>query len=600
MSRAYRFQKPVNSAGGDQHILLRKHSKKSPVPAPNLIGADNFFITDKDGTRSIHNYTLHDREFITLTNREADLIALANPGIAPPKALEKMHPWIPERRFLNNSKSSYNALKSIARRFQHLFINSSWYCDQKWNTICNAVRRQTHHDQRFYSAWHLPIQDTYALEERRRDRGVIAIDFNAMYPSCMQHEFPKPSALRLIKLGYQYKCGSSITPGLYRCILTGPSTEFISRHNPFRSFYSGRHLRALLDEPLEVDLNEFELTYFCRHFQSIHLVEAVVSEETIAHPLARDVRRSFARRLNYQDGGNKSLAEREKFLATLMTSCASRPSRSSRTFPTRSAAMAYARSMYGIETQDDEPEVASEIWLDGRKGILLRTGHDGVQVQGPALLNGSACYLLGQRIVARSRVVLLHMMERVLASAPDVEICYANIDSIHFSLPKAHIGSVITWLEGESSRAMGAFKIEAITDHGLWLEPGRYWLYSDTHIVKFRNRSVGDRRSAFKDYGVHVATWPIGDLHVPIRMTLSMERTMSSAWSIHADHNDDMLRLSLIAVGEKTVFSDVLDELESNKWRSIPARMRAFRDLRDVMEHTRSAASLRVCDAIIM
>lgn len=599
MSRAYRFHGPADLPAADCAVLLRKRKKRAQARL-HLIGADTSSISDQHGTRAIETYAAVEARAVTLTRREADLIALANPGIAAPEALEELHPWLPECRFLNDSSASLRAVETVVRRFQQHLVSASTFCDEKWNTICNALRRRSVHDARFHSAWHLPIQEAYVLEELRPDRSVVAIDFNGMYPSCMQHEFPIPSALQLVQLDRDFSPNETLSAGLYRCVLNEPITEFIIRHNPLRSFHSGRHLLTRLDEPIAVDLNEFELTYFSRHFRHIHLVEAVISNETVAHPLAREVRRSFARRKNYQDQGNKALADREKFLATLMTSCASRPSRPRRTFLNREAAMAHIRSHYGMDIPVDEPEFASDIWLDGRKGVMLRHGDNGVEVCGPALQNGSACHLLGQRIVARGRITLLEMMERVLASAPDVQICYANIDSIHFSLPSAHRASVVAWLEREASCAMGSFKIEAVTRHGLWLEPGRYWLYSDVEIAKFRNRSVGDRQSPFMDHAIYVASRRIGDLHVPIKITLDMERTMSPNRSVDTDGCNSLARQRLIEVGDGTSFSDVLDELERNQQQAIPARMRAFRNMREKMEPSRTAASGREGHPIVM
>ncbi|WP_150290055.1 hypothetical protein [Sphingobium estronivorans] len=419
MSQAYRFHGPANVSVPDRPVLLRKR-KKQARERLHLVGADTLSISDHNGTRAIETYAAVDGRAVTLTRREVDLITLANPGMEPPAALEDLHPWLPECRFLNDSVASLQAADAIVRRFGQHFVSASSFCDEKWNTICNALRQSSIYDARFYSAWHLPIQEAQILEEVNSDRSVIAIDFNGMYPGCMQHDFPKPSALRLVRLDRDLDPSEILTTGLYRCVLHEPATDFIARHNPLRSFHAGRHLGAQLNEPIAIDLNEFELAFFSRHFRRIHLVEAVVSNETISHPLAREVRRSFARRKNYRHQGNKALADREKFLATLMTSCASRPSRPRRTFETREAAMAHVRSHYGIDVPADEPEAATDIWLDGRKGVTVHHGDNGVDVRGPALQNGSACHLLGQRIVARGRIMLLEMMERILVSAPDV------------------------------------------------------------------------------------------------------------------------------------------------------------------------------------
>ena len=599
MSRVYRFHGPADFPATASPILLGKRRKRTPEPL-HLMGVDASTVTDRNGTRPIEAYAAPaGRLPVTLTRRESDLIALANPGTAAPEALEDRHPWLPECRFLNDSVASLRFAESMIRRFGQHLISASSYCDERWNTICNALRRRSTFDARFFAAWHLPIQEVHVLDERRPDRSVVAIDFNGMYPACMQHGFPKPSDLRLVQLDTDLDDCGVLATGLYRCVLEGPATDFIIRHNPFRSFHSGRHLRTRQDEPVGIELNEFEIAFFRRHFRRIHLVEAVVADKIVEHPLAREVRRSFAKRSNYRRQGNKVLADREKYLATLMTSCANRPARVQSTFATRDQAMEWLRTSYGIDVPDDEPEAATDIWLEGRKGIMLESRDAFVIVRGPALNDGSACYLLGQRIVARGRIMLLEMMERVLASAPDVQICYANIDSIHFSLPTKHLKCVTAWLESEASDAMGSFKIEAVTQHGLWLEPGRYWLYSEAGIDKFRNRGVGDRRQPFRDHAVHVSSRQLGELHVPVRTTLRMDRTMSATRSLDIDAEVGVTRQTLIEVGDATTFGQVLDQLGRNHQQSIPARMNAFVDLRDKFEAARITASMPVGDVII-
>lgn len=599
MSRVYRFHGPTDLPVPAKNELLRKRKKGARRPL-NLMAADAYTMTDKNGTRPIEEYqTILGQQSITLTRRESDLIALSNPGMQPPVALEDLHPWLPEQRYLNDSVASFRALKSTINRFGRHYIYASDYCDEKWNTICNTLRQKNQLDARFYTAWHLPIQDVHVLEERRPERSVVSIDFNGMYLACMQQSFPKPSELKLVRLDRCLKESEALTSGLYRCIIEGPLTNFIVRYNPFRSFHSGRHLRARLDEPVEVDLNEFEVEFYRQHFRRIHLVEAVISEKVVSHPLAKEVRRSFAKRCNYRNQGNKALADREKYLATLMSSCAHRPPRPRRTFETRNHALEILRSEYGIDPPDDEPKAATDMWTQGGKGIKLGVEDGFAVMHGPNLSDGSACFLLGQRIVARGRILLLEMMQRILDSAPSVEICYTNIDSIHFSLPTVHLEPVVGWLKSECSDALGSFKIESVTRHGLWLEPGRYWLYSE-NVEKFRNRSIGSQQNPFRDHAIHVVSRQLGVLHVPIKATIRMERTISPSRSLSTDSDGQLVRQRLIEVGNSTTTEEIWNELEKNQRHATPIRMGAFVDLRERINSSRSAATEREDDTQIM
>lgn len=592
MSSVYRFHQPARTEQDPKPVLLRKR-KPRPAPTPYLIAASEDSISDASGTRPIDAYRdLTAGSIYTLTRREADLIALANPGVRPPAALEDIHPWLPRRSFVNDSAIGYDVITSVVRRYGKHFAHATPFCDRKWNTICNSVRRKNGFDARFHAAWHLPIQDAFVLEERRPDRSVVAIDVNAMYPTCMQHPFPKPSALRRVEFDRMFRPAEVLPLGLYRCCLIGPASDFVRLHNPFRTFFCGRRLLASLSEPIQVDLNEFEIAYFARHFRDIYLADAVIADEAILHPLAKEIRRSFARRAAYQAQGNKALADREKYLATLMSSCANRPDQADFAFNDRAEALEHLLQVYGVSRHSDEPPSATDGWLHRGKGIRMIPASASVVVGAPDISNGSACFLLGQRTVARGRVHLLELMERVLGAASGVRICYTNIDSVHFSLPTKHLDDMMHFLRREASNRMGSLKIEAVSRHGLWLEPGRYWLYSD-RVEKFRNRGVGDRLNPFKDRAIHVADRRLGDLHVPIRRTIRMDRSMSDIRTLVAEHDDDggIFRQQTIEIAKDTEFAEILAAIERNRLYSTARRASAFGALKARLDRPCPAAT---------
>ena len=205
----------------------------------------------------------------------------------------------------------------------------------------------------------------------------------------------------------------------------------------------------------------------------------------------------------------------------------------------------------------------------------------GAAVVGPKRGDRSTCHMLGQRTVAQGRVHLLKLMERVLALDPDIEICYANIDSVHFTVPSNKVDGTLTQLRDDASDEMGAFKIEAVTQHGLWLEPGRYWLYSN-EVEKFKNRSLGDGDHPFRDRAVYVTSRQIGDLHIPIRVTVRMDKSMSHLRTLHQD-NDGIVRQRLIERGSEASFSEILNLLENSRASATALRLEAFRALEQLM-----------------
>lgn len=173
-------------------------------------------------------------------------------------------------------------------------------------------------------------------------------------------------------------------------------------------------------------------------------------------------------------------------------------------------------------------------------------------------------------------------MEKIARFSSDVEIAYCNIDSIHFSVPKHTLAGVLGQLQAEASEEMGSFKIEAVADHGLWLELGRYWLYSSS-VEKFRNRGIGDGTNPFKDRSVHVASRWIDGLHIPIRAQIDLASSMSDATDLIRDEAAGLARQRPVGIRDATRFEDVLKALERNRRIAVPEKLAAFERLRSRM-----------------
>ena len=590
MNRVYLFHAPAKDNGEGAPFLLRKRKPKQ-VRQYYYLAADELTITDKTGKSSIESFHCpQSHTAITLTRREADLVALSNPGACPPTALEELHPWLPRQSYISDSAVGYRALCNIIKKYGNHLTLASTYCDIKWNTICNALRRKTSLDKRFQVAWNSPIQEAFQLEEVRPDRSVIAVDVNSMYSACMQHDIPNPASIRKIELHRDYKLGEKLAAGLYRCKLTGFKSGFIRLYNPFTVFFCGRRIRPSQNEPVELDLNEFEIEYFSLHFERIFILDAVVSDSVVPHPLAREARRAFSRRKNYRLQHNKPLADREKYLATLLASCGSRPCMEKKLHLNRSCAMNYLSDSYGISPPADEPVEATNIWINRSKRFSMTLSSEGVQTITPAQKDSSTCHMLSQRIVAQGRIHILKLMERMLSLSTMTEICYVNVDSIHFSIPSKKLDEVLNVITNEASDEMGSFKIETITSHGLWLEPGKYWLYSKK-IEKFRNRSIGsEMKSPFKDHSFHIASREINKLHIPIRVCIRMDKSMSHVRELYKADNG-VIRQALMERNSYSTFSETLNAITKIRKKDTLTRLEAFKKLKYRMEQGCSAAS---------
>ena len=590
MNRVYLFHGPAKDDIEVTPFLL---SKRKPRQSKQLyyLAADELTITDKNGKKSIDSFLCpQGYAAVTLTRREADLITLANPGVRPPVALEDLHSWLPGLVYISDSAAGYRSLCYIVDKYGKHLTLASTYCDMKWNSICNALRRKTPLDKRFQVAWNAPIQEAFLLEEVRSDRSVITIDVNAMYSACMQHDIPSPAHIRKIELYRDYQLDEKLAVGLYRCQLTDCKTKFIEIYNPFTIFFCGRRIRPSLHETIEIDLNEFEIEYFSQHFTRIHILDAVISDRAVPHPLAREARRAFSRRKNYRLQCNKPLADREKYLATLLASCGSRPHKETKLHVSRIDAIKYLSNTYGISPPIDEPEDATNIWINRNTRFSMTMSSGGVQTISPAKKDSSTCYMLSQRIVAHGRIHILKLMERILSLNSMTEICYVNVDSIHFSIPSKKLNKIINTIRNEACEEMGSFKIESITKHGLWLEPGKYWLYSKA-IEKHRNRSIGSAiQKPFQDHAFRIASREINKLHIPIRVAIRMEKSMSHVRALHKADNG-VVRQFLIERSSSSSFSETLSLIMNIRKTDTITRLEAFKKLKHRISQGYSAAS---------
>jgi hypothetical protein len=175
--------------------------------------------------------------------------------------------------------------------------------------------------------------------------------------------------------------------------------------------------------------------------------------------------------------------------------------------------------------------------------------------------------------------MLLEYMEKLTTYSPDLELCYCNIDSIHFSVPASQVDGALSLLRERTSSDMGDLRIEAISRHGLWLEPGRYWLYDDA-VSKFSNSGIGDGVQPFKEKRIGVSTRKIDGLHVPVRLSVSLANSMSDIHGLRWDSVAGLFRQRSAEVTAGMAYGDVLEMLEGNRREAIPVKLQAFQLLK--------------------
>ena len=104
----------------------------------------------------------------------------------------------------------------------------------------------------------------------------------------------------------------------------------------------------------------------------------------------------------------------------------------------------------------------------------------------------SIVFSLSAQVVANARLKMLQTLERFL-SFRSVELCYANVDSIHLSIHREELDGFFEQNHDMISDQLGALKIEAIADQGYWFDVGRYWLKNGGEVVLFKNKGFNQK-----------------------------------------------------------------------------------------------------------
>lgn len=577
-----RFSAPLCISGQGRRIVLKKR-KIGRGKLPPAIGVDDKTVATASKVYSIHEAPALIANCCVLTSREASILIKKNPLLSPPMVLEEMFPWIGDFLFYNNSVRSREVCLGILRRYGKHLVPNATYASLRWNAFCNKVGMKSTLDSVFYFAWHTPIQGAYRFRESSPRRSIVAIDFNSMFGSCMQQLFPAPSKLENIEVSSAYFKGMSLPLGLYRCILRGKMSAMLGALSPFRIYLNGRHISFTSDTEIEVQLNEFEIDFFARHFEEVFVCEGVGSKETVTHPLARQAKQLYAERMCYRRQGNTAMERLTKQKLTLLTSCTQRPGQVSRRFSKLCDALSFIEKEYRIFQLPGEPLSAFLSNLTKNRSVTLQMLADGVEVTGPDVSGRSCCNLFSQRIVALSRIKVLELVENIMKSLKNVEICYCNIDSIHFSYSREDREDVLNWLEMKSSERMGGFKIEALAESGLWLEPGRYWLYGDGKVVKFGNIGISRADGAFGEVRLFRALRQVRDLHIPITGRVHMSRLLSDSSGIVRNSLGEEIHAP-VKLNSSFDFWDVIRQLAKNRITAIPEKIAAFQKLKSHFE----------------
>lgn len=404
---------------------------------------------------------------------------------------EECFPFFYDIRYVSNLRDNINEAKKLLNECKSLninggsalrFISTLFKYKQE-----RKIRYKSELDNILYFSCLPPYQEVFKAKEYRKDRLVLALDFNAMFSDCLLGNFPNPKKLKYSKFknGDYYK--KNIYDGFYRTKLINARNTFFLKNHPFRYSKSNESYNFNLSEgdSIEVFLPKEEIDYYSKFFSTVEIIEGIYSESQIKHPLSDIVKSIFKERKSFPSKSPRSKIAKLK--ANIISSLGN-PKRF-KTYYCKKKSDIVSKTEELLSIEFDE-KLSLEQKLDLAKNsnrVQVFDDENGIyKFKIFDTRNQESIYTLYSKIISNSRIKMLKLIEK-LYRIDSLELCYANVDSVHISIQKSDVDILYNLLSSEISDNIGGLKVEAVASSAYWFELGRYWILNDKNIVKHSN-----------------------------------------------------------------------------------------------------------------
>lgn len=318
-----------------------------------------------------------------------------------------------------------------------------------------------------------PSQEIFTLHESRTDRNILVFDLKSAYPSIIQNKlFPSPDSLFYVeRKDVQTFWFSNEYIGLFRVNIKLKENvpAWFKKYNPL--FYTEQSFSS----PFDLKDNTTICTWMHNverevwgKFLEIEPIDAIcgIAEE---HPLKHITNILLDKRINTTD-----VLENAQLKWLLSR--------------THSASVPKLLKTVG-------PTIAEE-WFK-KLGITSMQKHNHIPLEDdfwmiPDVYNPNVVYTWSATISAYMRTKWLEFLDTLYQLEESIQLCYANIDSLHISIPIDKIETLVSKLEniGELTNEAGKWALTHRSATGLWLAIDKYWLSTNGKLVK--NTKLGE------------------------------------------------------------------------------------------------------------
>jgi len=442
-----------------------------------------FFIQmDSEDLKNLIVLTQKEKEFILeeLVDFDIDL-----------KVFEFQYPIFTHIRYISNIHKNYEELKKLLIDIETLEIKGKSLAHHLSTKYLYKIERKLRYKNRldhfFAFAYKGGYSEVFKLKEERKDRMVIALDYNSMFVDSMMDNFIDPKTLQYHKFNKETKL-KDLDNGLYRIILRNPKNTFFKQFHPFKYIKMNQSFFFQLDEnqSIEILLFKNEIEYYKRFFDEVEILEGFFSKKKIRHPLEKYARDTYKERVEYKKNNNILMANLSKFKLITIHSATNSKRFITLFFKTKKEIIKYLSINYMIN-------FPSNISVDEQLSLIkdniyfnFKKYKKGYKLKVVNYKSHDTIFSLSSQILANSRLKMIRTIEKFLLYK-SVEICYINIDSIHISILKSEIDNFLLEHKHIISDKLGDLKIEAISERGYWFDVGRYWLFSKNNVDLHKN-----------------------------------------------------------------------------------------------------------------
>ena len=532
-------------------------------------GVDLFFRKNKYSLTNFFSSENQHAHFLVSTQREYDLlidfICVYSLTVT---VIEISFPIFRDIKFFGDAGKNFEQSDYYLKQLKSLNIKGASIS----KGINKSFRKRAFKNQKmkdsfdsfFGNANTGPYREVFKFKEERKDKTIIALDVNSMYLHMMKEPFMSPGSFRSITKE-EKRSAKNPKKGLYRVRLSKPYSEFISNYHPFKIHNQLKTFPFYLEKnnSIETVLTHDEIVYFQKHFDDIVIVDGIIAKESKEHPLLKTGQKIFSRKHDEKKIMLNSL--RKMKLVHLHSSL--NPSRKIKClFGDRDQLDRTLMEKYGIDSGElTHSELFSlirchrahlKLGMVGSKYSLISSNfHSSETVQS-----------FSHEIISRSKIFMMDFLERIL-SVESTEICYVNVDSVHVSIDSKNVSLFFEKMSNFIGNDLGKFKIEAIADKGYWFDVGRYFLFREGELIKFKNINFNTRSCAtpFTTHRTHPKLIQFGKMVFKRFQKLRIEDNFTYRKKIVGDfaQNINFARYSLGSFHKENIF--INETLKSNK-----------------------------------